>query len=584
VSSDERVDGQTDGRDIEGGGQSSGLPARGAADVGAREPLGTGGMQHWREATITKPGLDDRGDVFFAAIEMTRMPMILTDPHLDDNPIVFANKAFLDLTLYEEKEVVGRNCRFLQGAQTDREAVDQLRTAVQNRESIALELLNYRRDGSPFWNAVFIGPVYDTSGELLYFFASQLDVTRRRESEKSYLQAQKMEAVGQLTAGLAHDFNNLLQVVNGNLELAAARVEDERVMRYLNSARGAAERGAKLTGQLLAFARKTRLDPRPTDVSACLTSFVDVMESSLGKQVEVHLSLRRGLPKAVIDPEQFEMAVLNIAINARDAMPDGGLVELATRKIHLNGDAAARGLAPGDYVVVEVKDEGEGMPAHVIDHATEPFFTTKGTGKGTGLGLAMASGFVQQSRGRLEIESEVGVGTTIRMLFPVASAEAEAASVAREPVVEPETSREAATAHILVVEDSPEVLALSRELLEDAGYRVTAAETGDAALKLFEAMEPGTIDLLFTDLVMPGGINGIVLADRIGALAPDLPVLMTTGYNEELVVDGPRQSGLDVLGKPYRRSELLDRVAQALNRRGPPEARRRRSDFGSVEE
>ncbi|WP_085808902.1 PAS domain-containing protein [Sphingomonas sp. TZW2008] len=584
MSGDEELEGrEPHGRDVEGGGQSSGVPAEGAADVGAREPLGRPGLHHWREATITEPGLEDRGNVFFAAIEMTRMPMILTDPHQDDNPIVFANKAFLDLTQYEEDEVLGRNCRFLQGAQTDREAVAELRTAVEHRDSIALELLNYRRDGSPFWNAVFIGPVYDTSGKLLYFFASQLDVTRRRESEKSFLQAQKMEAVGQLTAGLAHDFNNLLQVVNGNLELATGRVEDERVLRYLNAARGAAERGAKLTGQLLAFARKTRLDPRPTDVSACLTSFIDVMESSLGKRVEVHLSLRRGLPKAVIDPEQFEMAVLNIAINARDAMPDGGLVEISTRKIHLNGDAAARGLTPGDYVAVEVKDEGEGMPPHVIDRATEPFFTTKGTGKGTGLGLAMASGFVQQSRGRLEIESVVGQGTQVRMLFPIA----------RDPVTEPPEapqpapdagSRGRGSAHILVVEDSPEVLALSREILEEVGYRVTSAETGDAALKLFEATEPDTFDLLFTDLVMPGSINGIVLADRIGALAPELPVLMTTGYNEELVIEGPRQSGLDVLGKPYRRSDLLDRVAQALNRRGPRMPRRRPSDFGSAEE
>jgi PAS domain S-box-containing protein len=316
---------------------------------------------------------------------MTRMPMILTDPHQDDNPIVFANKAFLDLTLYEEAEVLGRNCRFLQGSQTDRQMVAQLRDAVEAKESVALEILNYRRDGTPFWNAVFIGPVYDTSGNLLYFFASQLDVTRRRESEKASLQAQKMEAVGQLTAGLAHDFNNLLQVVNGNLELATARVEDERTLRYLKSARAAAERGAKLTGQLLAFARKTRLDPRPVEVSACINGFAEVLESAIGNEVELQLNLRRSLPKAVLDPEQFEMAVLNIAINARDAMPSGGIVEVVTGRVRLNGDAEGRGLSPGEYISVEVRDEGEGMPAHVIDRATEPFFTTKPTGKERGL-------------------------------------------------------------------------------------------------------------------------------------------------------------------------------------------------------
>lgn len=574
-----------DGRDVEGGGQSFGTPAKGVADTGAREPIGGSGQHHWREATITVPGLDDRGNVFFAAIEMTRMPMILTDPHQTDNPIVFANKAFLDLTLYEEAEVLGRNCRFLQGPQTDREAVAHLRESIERKDSIALELLNYKRDGSPFWNAVFIGPVYDVSGNLLYFFASQLDVTRRRESEKASLQAQKMEAVGQLTAGLAHDFNNLLQVVNGNLELLEGRVEDERSARYLQSARAAAERGAKLTGQLLAFARKSRLDPRPIDINACINAFADVMDSSIGKQVDLQLSLRRNLPKAVLDPEQFEMAVLNIAMNARDAMPQGGVVELVTGKVHLNGDAAAKGLVPGDYVTVEIRDAGEGMPDHVVDRAVEPFFTTKQTGKGTGLGLAMASGFVQQSRGRLEIESTVGEGTVVRMLFPVSVADDLGPETPRSAPASPTPDDGGhACAHILMVEDSPDVLSLAREILEDVGYQVTVAETGEDALRQFKALPPGTIDLLFTDLVMPGGINGIVLAQEIAKIDPALPVLMTTGYNEELVIEGPKASGLDVLGKPYRKPDLLDRVNQALSQRGVTETRRRRSDFGSAEE
>ncbi len=194
--------------------------------------------------------------------------------------------------------MLGRNCRFLQGAETSREQVAELRDAVETKGSIALEILNYKRDGSPFWNAVFIGPVYDTSGKPLYFFASQLDVTRRRETERSFQQTQKMEAIGQLTAGLAHDFNNLLQVVNGNIELLATRTSDEKSLRYLSRARTAPERGAKLTGQLLAFARKTRLTPREVDVSACINGFVEVLESSLGAGIELHLSLRRGLPHA----------------------------------------------------------------------------------------------------------------------------------------------------------------------------------------------------------------------------------------------------------------------------------------------
>ncbi|SOB78762.1 PAS domain S-box-containing protein [Sphingomonas guangdongensis] len=552
-------------------------------DVGASEPIERSGLHHWRESTITDPDLNDRGGVFFAAIEMTRMPMILTDPNIDDNPIVFANKAFLDLTGYEEGEILGRNCRFLQGAQTDRNSVSALRDAVQSKQAIALELLNYRRDGSPFWNAVFIGPVYDTAGNLRYFFASQLDVTRRRNTEQSYRQAQKMESIGQLTAGLAHDFNNLLQVVNGNLELVANATDPDKIKRYVTSAQSAAERGAKLTRQLLAFARKTRLEPRALDLTQLVSEFSDLLESSINKQADIHLSLRRGLPPVVIDPDQLEMALLNIVNNARDAMPNGGLVTISTLPVKLEAGDDINALAPGDYVALEVRDEGQGMSAAVLERATEPFFTTKGVGKGTGLGLAMATGFVRQSGGRLDIDSEPGRGTTIRMLFP---------TVAIERGENPRPVHQTLSAvvddgvapHVLVVEDNEEVLAIAREILESAGYAISTATSGDEAVRLFDEIhERQRIDLLFTDLVMPGGMNGLMLADAVSQRDPSVSVLMTTGYNEELVINGPRARATDVLSKPYRRSELLDRVSQALNRRGEYGPRRQRSDFGAAQ-
>ncbi|GAA4025127.1 hybrid sensor histidine kinase/response regulator [Sphingomonas swuensis] len=573
--------------DIEGGGQSRGRPAEGLLDSGrGDETFGDSrGLNHWRESVISHPGLDERGNVFFAAIEMTRMPMILTDPNQPDNPIAFANKAFLDLTGYEESEVLGRNCRFLQGANTDREAVAALRETVNAGGSIALEILNYKRDGTPFWNAVFIGPVFDQQGKLAYQFASQLDVTRRRNSEQSFRQAQKMESIGQLTAGLAHDFNNLLQVVNGNLELLSSCVDGERAKRYIDNARTAADRGAKLTRQLLAFARKTRLSPKPTDLSHLVSDFVDVIESSLGSQVQLQLNLRRRLPRVMVDGEQLEMALLNVLMNARDAMPGGGLVTVATSHVHLNGDSAARQLPEGDYVALEVRDEGEGMTSDVIERATEPFFTTKTQGKGTGLGLAMASGFVQQSRGRLEIESAPGAGATLRFLFPVArdqDEDGDERAPERQVAVIENRSRDAE--HLLVVEDSAEVLELAIEILEAAGYRVTTAESGEIALRIFEKAQPGTFDLLFTDLVMPGGINGLMLADKVREQDPEIGILLTTGYNEELVIAGPDRPHKDVLGKPYRRSELLDRVRQALNNRAHlSEARRIPSDYGSAE-
>ncbi|WP_262031046.1 histidine kinase famiy protein [Microvirga sp. Mcv34] len=551
--------------DIQDGGQSVGVPAAGEHEHASYNPTGGPGIHHWQEARITEPGLDGRSNVFFAAIEMTRMPMILTDPNLPDNPIAFANRAFQDLTGYTEEEVLGRNCRFLQGALTDREAVSELRDAVREQRAVSVEILNYKRDGTPFWNACFVGPVFDKDGKLLYFFASQLDVTRRRTSEAAFRQAQKMESIGQLTAGLAHDFNNLLQVVSGNLELALSRTQDESLRRPLENASRAAERGSKLTKQLLAFARKTRLEPKPTNLNNLIVEFGEMLENSVGPQIEVQLNLRPRVPLALVDPVHLEMAVLNVLINARDAMPKGGTVTISTSKMHLNGNAAAHHLPPGDYVALTIRDEGEGMPPHVLERATEPFFTTKGQGRGTGLGLAMVHGFVQQSLGRLEIESERKAGTTIRMLFPAAEAQMEASRLPNPvpSVTEPRGQAET----ILVVEDSNDVLDLAREHLSALGYAVLVARDADEALAVFDKAGD-KIDLLFTDLVMPGSMNGLALADVVRERAPGIGVLLTTGYNDELLMEERTSVGADVLGKPYRRAELADRVKAALNNRG----------------
>jgi CheY-like chemotaxis protein/anti-sigma regulatory factor (Ser/Thr protein kinase) len=409
-------------------------------------------------------------------------------------------------------------------------------------------------------------------------------VTRRRNSEQAFRQAQKMESIGQLTAGLAHDFNNLLQVVNGNLELLSFNVEGDRAKRYVENARAAADRGAKLTRQLLAFARKSRLEPKPTDLTHLVTDFVEVIESSVGSSIDLELVLRRRLPKVMVDPEQLEMALLNIIINSRDAMPKGGTVTIATKAIHLNGDAEARHLSCGDYIALEVRDEGTGMRPEVVERATEPFFTTKKEGKGTGLGLAMASGFVEQSRGRLEIESEADKGTLIRMLFPVAhQQDGVEDGRPRDAAIPSHDTGTASAEHILVVEDSTGVLDLAKEILTAAGYRITTAESGEQALEIFDKAPANSFDLLFTDLVMPGGINGLTLAEEITKRQPDIAILMTTGYNEELVATGPTPLAKDVLGKPYRRSELLDRLRQALSNRYHDKSRRTPSDYGAAE-
>ena len=543
--------------------EATGVPADGTLDDTADDMLGGKGVHHWKRSTITTEGLGDRSDVFFAAIEMTRMPMALTDPRQPDNPIAFANNAFFDLTGYEEAEVVGRNCRFLQGAGTDRDTVAQVAAAIAKRESVAVEILNYRRNGEPFWNALFIGPVFAPDGELLYFFASQLDVSRRREVEQGFAQAQKMEAVGQLTAGLAHDFNNLLQVVNGNLELLAAKTDDPKLGRHIAAAQAAAGRGAKLTQQLLAFARKTRLDPRPVALPELIEGFQSVIATAIGEAVALDWRLDP-VPAVVLDPEQLEMALLNIVVNARHASADGATITVATRS--LDGDAA-----------IEVRDHGHGMPPSVVKRATDPFFTTKEVGKGTGLGLAMAKGFTQQSGGRMEIESTVGEGTTVRLVFPASDTAAEA-----RPDERTVTHDQGGVERILVVEDSPDVLDLAEQMLGSVGYDVTTAVSGAEALQLLEAGQ--RFELLFTDLIMPGGINGLVLAERAGAIDPDMAVLMTTGYNEDLSNDAGGVGERDVIGKPYRRSDLLGRVRHALVRRGQPRGSHLPLPFGHVQQ
>ncbi|WP_277967876.1 response regulator [Sphingomonas echinoides] len=560
--------------------QASGVPADGAFDQPSDDLIGRPGERHWKQSTITDPSLEKRGGIFFAAIEMTRMPMVLTNPRMTDNPIVFANNAFLDLTGYDQDEVVGRNCRFLQGPLTDRAVVAQLRTAIAERRAISLEILNYRRDGSPFWNGVFLGPVYDEAGELLYFFASQLDVSRRKEAETNAMQSQKMESIGQLTAGLAHDFNNLLQVVNGSLELMAAKREDQRAFkRYHEAALTAAQRGTKLTAQLLSFARRSRLEPRQVEISSLVSEIAELLESTVGSRVDLQLNLRRRLPAIQVDPVHFETALINVVSNARDAIEAGGTITIATSLRQIATDEIL-GLAAGSYVLLEIVDSGHGMTQAVLDRAIEPFFTTKPKGAGTGLGLAMAQGFAQQSDGVLKLSSTEGEGTTVRFYFPIAEHD--------RPVqaLEPDTTGFRAEEVdkvdpplILVVEDEAAIAFLAEEILSDAGYAVKVANDADEGLRLFEQLDrENGVALVFSDVVMPGPRNGLALAHEIRGRNPKVPILMTTGYNDEMSINGPQPEALDVLGKPYRKEELVERVQAALRRRAGPA--HQRSDFG----
>jgi PAS domain S-box-containing protein len=546
------------------GGQSAGVPADGEVEGNAYSPLGTAGVKHWQASFITEDGLQDRGNIFFAAVEMTRMPMTVTDPRQPDNPIVFANGAFFDLTGYSSEEVIGRNCRFLQGPQTDRDTVAEVRHAIAEERAVAVDILNYKKDGKAFWNALFLGPIFDQDGELLYFFASQMDITERRTTQEAYLQAQKMEAIGQLTAGMAHDFNNLLQVINGNLEVALISLDrPDAARQQLERAQRAAMRAGRLTQQLLTFARKQRLEPRPVNINNLVVDFSDMLVRTLGGKIELRLDLRPGLPVCMLDPTHLEMALLNVLINARDAMPEGGEVTVATAIVRGEDRLKVHGLPHGTYISLCVIDQGQGMAPEVLRRATEPFFTTKGPG--TGLGLAMVHGFVQQSHGRLEIDSKPGEGTKVTMIFPIADnaighGDASAAGAGAAPRPD-QAQADAGKPSVLVVEDNDDVRELAEQVLEMEGHAVKSAASGEQAMELLR--QGIRVDLLFTDVIMPGGMNGLDLVEQARALRPGLPVLVTTGYMDELP-QGRRSGGLDILAKPYRQEDLLARVRTAL--------------------
>ena len=343
---------------------------------------------------------------------MSRMPMCLTDPHQPDSPIIFCNRAFEKLTGYSHDEIIGHNCRFLQGIGTDRDIVDKIRAGLAAGEDIHYELLNYRKDGSPFWNALFISPVVDSDGSLVYHFASQLDVTRRREAEAVLQQSNRMEALGAMASGMAHEFNNLMTVVLASLERAAEEPDAARRSRQIERANWGAQRVARLTSQMMSFARRQFHDNKLIEIGELLRDFDNILDQMAGDGISVTLDLPAEPLLVEIDAAQMELALLNLVRNAADAMPKGGdiIVRVRLRTPTVEGDAEA--------VEIAVIDSGAGMAEAVAQRATEPFFTTKERGKGTGLGLSMVSGFVDQSGGRLEIDSSPGSGTAIRLIFP----------------------------------------------------------------------------------------------------------------------------------------------------------------------
>ena len=396
------------------------------------------------------------------------------------------------------------------------------------------------------------------------------EVERRELTERALRQSQKMEAVGRLTGGIAHDFNNLLTAILGNVDLALRRIpdSDDRVRRLLNSARQASERAAILVQRLLAYSRQHPLEVKAVDVNKLVQGMSELLRRTIGEAITVETNLAPGLGKAAIDPNQLENALLNLAINARDAMPDGGRLTIETTNTYLDDDYViehAGDVARGQYTLIAIADTGSGMTREVLDRAFEPFFTTKPTGAGTGLGLSMVYGFVKQSGGHIKISSEPGKGTSIKLYFPrvadnIGLPEWEPLGV-EEPQAE-DTGDLGDT--ILLVEDDEEVNRFSAEVLRDEGYNVIATHDARSALRLLDA-NPG-IKLLFTDVILPGGMNGRQLSDEALRRRPDLKVLYATGYTRDAIMhQGRIDADVDLLNKPFTHELLTRKVRQILD-------------------
>ncbi len=404
------------------------------------------------------------------------------------------------------------------------------------------------------------------------FLIVAMDVTARMRAESMVRQSQKMEAIGHLTGGVAHDFNNLLQIIGANLDLAVASGEargNAMLGQRLQNAIGAVSHGSRLTGQLLAFARRQALDPRSVDLGRVIRDMTDMLRRTLGEQIEVESVIAGGLWNTLVDPNQVENAILNLAINARDAMPNGGKLTLEAANAHLD-DAYAAGhgeVTPGQYVMLAVSDTGSGMTPEVLTRVFEPFFTTKPEGKGTGLGLAQAYGFVKQSGGHIKIYSEVGEGTTVKIYLPRTRRAQDSLDAASQQPVQGGNER------ILVVEDDEGVRAAVVDMLTALGYSVLRAENAEEALKLF--VGGAKVDLLFTDVVMPGAISTRELARRVQQMHPGTRILYTSGYTQNAIVhNGRLDDDAFLLSKPYRRDELARKLRSVFagTARGPLQA------------
>lgn len=493
------------------------------------------------------------------AIEQSTNLVVITNR---EGVIEYVNQAVVKTTGFSTEEVIGRTAAVWKSPRTPPEVHEKLWRTISWGNDWHGEFENRRKDGSYYHVKATVSPIRADDGAITHFIAVEEDVTEAHELEKRLWQAQKMEAVGQLTGGIAHDFNNLLMVIMGNMDLLEGALErDSPLLKWARAARRAGERGAELTSRLLAFSRQQILEPRTVQLNEAIREIEEILSRALSENIDLHLSLKPDLPPVRLDPGQLEHTLINLAVNARDAMPQGGQLTIETDTVALDAAYAQRHVevTPGNYVMMAVTDTGSGMTSEQIEHAFEPFYTTKEPGRGTGLGLSMVYGFVKQSGGQINVYSEPGEGTTFKLFFPISEVSAEIAAETNAA----EAGQTAGGERILVVEDDPEVRNVLESMLGQLGYRSLIAT--DAADALRQLENSPDIDLLLTDVVMPGEMDGPQLAAEVTARHPGIRVLFSSGYAEEAL----RRRGGDFttanwISKPYTIHHLAQRLRDVL--------------------
>jgi len=508
--------------------------------------------------------IEQRLNNLATAIEHAGEQIVITDL---DGVIQYCNPAFEKITGYSREEAVGANPRILKSGRHTAEFYGQLWTTIKNGEVWTGHLVNKKKDGSLYEEDATISPIRDALGKITGFVAVKRDVTQQLQLERQFQQAQKLESIGRLAGGVAHDFNNILTVINGYSDfLLTALDRTDPLWSNADEIRKASERATSLTKQLLAFSRKQVIEPKTMDVNTTIRDSEQMLQRLIGEDITLTTRLDPFLGQVLADPEQVHQVIMNLIINARDAMPEGGLLDIATLNVEVtDDDARSRPDAkPGRYVMMAVTDGGTGMDENTRQQIFEPFFTTKERDKGTGLGLSTVYGIVRQSGGWIDVSSEVGVETSFKLYFP---------RIDGPLVVEQKEAIRSTGPHggetILVVEDQDAVRRITKKILRVYGYDILEAANGDEAVEVSQK-HPGEIHLLLTDVILPG-MNGKELSERLRTLRPKLKVLFTSGYTSEIIAArGVLDYGVAYIPKPFIPDRLAAKVREVLTE--PPES------------